>query len=80
MRHGADQRPSLFKTFRFTSFDEAAAFVAQLSRLGAEAASLIAARIAGNAVRIRIDPHPEHGKAASRKVLEDLEGFHRHGF
>ncbi len=80
MKRGADERPSLFKTFRFSSFDEAAAFVAQLSRLGAEAAALIQARISGNGVRIRVDPHPQHGKAESRRILDDLERFYRHGF
>ena len=80
MKRGADERPSLFKTFRFSSFDEAAAFVAQLSRLGPEAAALMTARISGNGVRIRIDPHPQHGKAVARKLLDDLQQFYRHGF
>jgi len=80
MKRGADDRPSLFKTFRFASFDEAAAFVAQLGRLGAEPAKLIQARVAQSSVRIRIDPHPVHGKTGSRKILEELETFYRHGF
>lgn len=80
MKRGADDRPSLFKTFRFSSFDEATAFVAQLGRLGAESAALIQARVAQNGVRIRIDPHPSQGKAASRKILQELETFYRNGF
>jgi hypothetical protein len=80
MRRGSDDRPSVFKTFRFASFDESAAFVAQLSLLGPQAAELIRARVARSGVRVRIDPHPETGKAAARKILEELEALYRNRF
>lgn len=73
----ADTRPSVFRTFRFPRFDEALIFVAQLCRLGPEEAALVQARIKKKEVRVRIDPHPERGKAAAKEILEELETLYR---
>lgn len=79
MKRGADSRPSIFRTFRFSRFEEAAVFVAQLSRLGPEESELVQARVAKREVRVRIDPHPERGRAAAKEVLEELETLYRDG-
>lgn len=73
----ADTRPAVFRTFRFPRFHEATVFVAQLSRLGPEESELVQARLVKKEVRVRIDPHPERGKAAAKEILEELETLYR---
>ncbi len=80
MQRGDDERPSVFKTFCFASFNESAAFVAHLAHLGAEVSSLIQAKVTQSGVRIRIDPHPQEGKEGARRILEDLKVFYRDRF
>lgn len=79
MKRGADNRPSLFKTFYFESFAEATAFVASLPLLGAESAALIEAKVVETKVRFRIRPHPQTGKAGARTILAELESLRRSG-
>lgn len=72
-----DSRPSLFQTFRFSSFDESAAFLTRIAQDLADETQLIQAKVRAADVRVRVDPHPVEGKEPARRVMARLREIYQ---
>lgn len=73
-----DLRPAVFRTFRFDTLDESAAFLVRLAQVGAGHAHLIRAKLQDQQVRVRIAPDPVEGKAAAKRLMGQLlDTYHR---